>query len=159
MRVIFLDIDGVLNCMNSKTTYKGVKGIDDEFTQRLWRIESAFDDCVIVLTSTWRDDWFRTQYIEDLNPYGQYLVKSLHKYSLHIFDKTIDDCWKDRGQGIKNWIRDHSDLNIDKYIIIDDEMFDYVEQDLCEHLIKTSFYGDDGGLQDLHVEKAIELLK
>ena len=35
MKIIFLDIDGVLNCRNSKASCHGIMGIDDEKVKNL----------------------------------------------------------------------------------------------------------------------------
>lgn len=35
MRIIFLDVDGVLNCALTKDRYKGMMGLDDRFIGNL----------------------------------------------------------------------------------------------------------------------------
>lgn len=47
---------------------------------------------------------------------------------------------------------------MDSFIILDDEKFDYADCGIISRLVKTSFYDDNGGLQDEHVELAIDLL-
>lgn len=73
---------------------------------------------------------------------------------LYITDKTKDQAW-DRGVGILKWIAEH---NVENYIMLDDEVFEYKECGIISRLVKTSYYGDNGGLQDEHVELAISLL-
>ena len=47
-------------------------------------------------------------------------------------------------------------IDIRKYVILDDEMFDYLETKMTRHLIRTSF--EQNGLEKKHVRKAIEKL-
>lgn len=156
MKVIFLDIDGVLNCQLSKSRYKGMLGVDDDKVQLLKDIVDS-TGAVIVLTSTWKVDWFKCEYIEDLPAMGGYLVKKLKNFRLHILDKTEDKEWASRGDGIKEWIK-NSKVNVESFVILDDEIFDYDEENLMNNLVKTSFYGEFGGLQPSHIQKAVNIL-
>lgn len=51
MKIIFLDVDGVLNCQNSKSNCYGIMGIDDDKVSRLRKIVEC-TDAKIVLIST-----------------------------------------------------------------------------------------------------------
>lgn len=156
MRVVFLDIDGVLNWRDSTSRYHGFLGIDDDKVERLARIVKA-TNAKIVLVSTWKADWDKTDFIEDLPSLGQYMVKKLKNFGLSIFDKTIDD-WEYRGKGIKNWIA-QSKIPIESIVILDDEWFDYASENLHNYVIKTNFYDEPGGLQDAQVSEAIKILE
>ena len=59
---------------------------------------------------------------------------------------------------MKNWLRMQKEIGIDirKYVILDDKMFDYLETKMTRHLILTSF--EQNGLEKKHVRKAIEKL-
>ena len=152
MKVIFLDIDGVLNCRASKSRCGGFIGIDNDKVKRLRKIVEA-TNAKIVLTSTWRVHWERFAK-EEQDEAGNYLDRKLKREGLHIIDKTDDD-WHNRGSGIIQWVGSH---NVDKFIILDDEEFDYVVCGIISRLVKTSYYAEDGGLRDDHVELAIDLL-
>ncbi len=155
INVIFLDVDGVLNNRFSTSRCIGMLGIDDDKVERLAKIHRSCN-CAVVLTSTWKTDWYQTD-IEDLPPMGQYLVKKLHKYNISIRGKTDEDEWKHRGKGIKNWI-ESCDIPVKSFVILDDETFDYEAEGLMPYLVKTNFYSKEGGLQDSHVEEAIQIL-
>ena len=159
MKLIFLDIDGVLNDIDSKSRCGIFKGIDDDKVQRLKQIVDA-TDARIVLTSTWKTHWDKNKdLIEDM---GNYLNRKFKKQGLRVIDKTTDDGIH-RGAGIINYINNFH-TEVESWIVIDDEYFcDYKELDIISHMIKTVFFdcyntNGSGGLQDLHVKLAIELL-
>lgn len=153
MKVIFLDVDGVLNCRSSTSRCRGYIGIDRYKVKRLRQIVEA-TGAKIVLTSTWRTHWLRFNK-EDQDECGNYLDRKLKREGLRILDKTTDN-WSNRGEGIIQWVGSH---NVDSFIILDDEEFDYEECGIISRLVKTSYYDDDGGLKDEHVELAIDLLR
>lgn len=88
--------------------------------------------------------------------HGKYLDSKLRKEHLYILDKTTDVGFN-RGEGIRNWIKEHP--VVESWIVLDDDVFDdYDKFDIIPHLIKTSFYSDNGGLQSEHVNEAIKIL-
>ena len=79
-RIIFLDIDGVLNTINTKARCQGCIGLEEEKIKILSKIINSFEcEPFVVLTSTWKSEWERTEYIDDLSVAGQYLIKRLHR--------------------------------------------------------------------------------
>ena len=152
MKVIFLDIDGVLNCGSTEARCGYYLGIDDDKVQRLRRIVDA-TGAKIVLTSTWKDGWDR-EYKEDQDALANYLDRKLKAEGLRILDKT-DDEHHDRGAGILRWIEGRP---VESFVILDDCLFDYNEMGLLQHLVETTEGTDDGGLQNEHVQRAIEIL-
>ena len=160
-RIIFLDIDGVLNTIDTKERCQGCIGIDEEKVKILSKIINSFEyEPLVVLTSTWKSEWERVESINDLSVAGQYLVRHLHRWGVHILDKT-DDVYENtrnlRGQSILNWIK-NADLDIYSILVLDDESFDYSECGLEKYHLKTSFYDNPGGLLESHIEKALEIL-
>ena len=148
MKIIFLDIDGVLNCQGSSTYFGVAPGIDEDKLLRLQRIIQA-TGARIVLTSSWKEDW------QEKNAAGQYIDNVLASVGLSVFDKT-EDRVLNRGFGIQSWINSH---NVQSYVILDDECFDYEEYpELEKRWIQTVFGNEKGGLQEEHVEKAISIL-
>ena len=161
MKVIFLDIDGVLNYQRiSERAPSGCIGISDTCCERLARIV-AVTDAKLVLTSTWKRDWQKGISTEELPRDGQYLVNKLLKHRLTIYDKTVDPSWAERGVGIINYLSTVAHP-VDSFIILDDERYDFKEQGLADHLVQTQFSAtdnfDEPGLQDKHVRKAVRLL-
>lgn len=163
MKIIFLDIDGVLNyrtCKNRLPFCKSIVGIEDSRVERLAKIVKA-TNAELVLTSTWKLNW-----INEKDEQGIYLDRQLAKHGLYILDITHDDGWN-RWAGIKKYLDENSN-NIESYVILDDEIFDdytiasnfisKLKPEVEEHLIKTDYYSADGGLQEEDVIKAIDIL-
>lgn len=153
MKIVFLDIDGVLNCRNSKALCHGIMGIDDEKVKNLKYIIDKTDS-KIVLTSSWRTGWKKI-HKEQQGYMADYLDKKLEKEKLFITDKT-DDFKAMRGEAIMEWLEGKS---IENYVILDDEVWDYEKYGLTARLVKTEFYDDNGGLNKDKAIEAVEKLR
>jgi histidinol phosphatase-like enzyme len=154
MKVIFLDIDGVLNSGNyvknpnidfDDPAYQ----IDPEAVVRLNKITDA-TGAKIVVSSTWRNA-FR----EHPTPVPA-LQECLQSYKItgEVIDMTVDKpnaIRNRRGKEIQVWLDTHYS-EIEKFVIIDD---DVDMGRLRSHQVKTLF---EDGLQDSHVERIIEIL-
>lgn len=160
MRVIFLDIDGVLNSkefFQNRQPTQGLNEIDEEKVKLLQQIVQA-TNAKIVLTSTWR-------IYDKADKVYQHLVDVLAKYDLSIFDCTP---WinEDRPHEIAAWLSMRNALrdvheHIFGFVSLDDDFADkqYARYGMQHQLIKTTFYGKHGGLQPEHVQQAIDILK
>jgi len=104
MKVIFLDIDGVLNCSKMPNPKKLPYIIDRRLLRRLIRVVDQ-TSAKIILTSTWRYD-----------PIGRYAAKH---YGIRYIGWTPDLAKKPRCQEIKQWLREHP--HVSRYVVIDDE--------------------------------------
>ena len=154
MKVIFLDIDGVLNCEGSRSRCVGYRGIDDKKAENLAKIVKA-TGAEIVLTSTWKDGWRKTDKAHQ-GIRASYLDKKLKKQGLVVFDKTRDsdgEGWFSRGEGILDYLENHA---VENYVILDDYQFDFDWCDLTDNYVKTDNY--NGGLTEELAEKAMEIL-
>ncbi len=151
MKVIFLDVDGVLNSIDSEDMFKCFIGIDYSGVKLLKQIVDA-TGAEIVLVSTWKLSWEKDGQSRP-DSLGSYLDTRLAEEELIIIDKTEGRmCY--RGHGIVDWLSDHP---AESWVVLDDEIFeDYEECGIMPHLVKTDFY--DGGLKEKHVELAINLL-
>jgi hypothetical protein len=150
MKVIFLDIDGVLNCHSSRSRCGIYIGIDDDKVKRLRKIVDA-TGAKIVLSSSWRIDWWKDEY--NNTECGRYIDRKLKRERLAILDKTGTDLHDRRRLEIERWMQGK---DIEAYVILDDLDYDWGYSDCVNHWVETSF--DKDGLQDEHVEKAIEIL-
>ena len=151
MKVIFLDVDGVLNSIDSEDRFHSWIGLDYSGIKLLKEIVDA-TGAEIVLVSTWKLSWDKNNKSRQ-DSLGSYLDKRLADEGLAIIDKTGGHI-NYRGSGIVDWLSEHT---VESWIVLDDEIFeDYEECGIIPHLVKTSFY--DGGLKDSHVERAITLL-
>lgn len=163
MKVIFLDIDGVLNCQPDFRKTKGALRVNGDgcigiYLPRVKNLARIVEvtGAKIVLVSSWKD-----HYINYLNNgyndiYGKYLREKLRKCNLTIYDTTYDyePNASMRGTGIMKWINTH---DVESWVVLDDEIFyDYDTCDVFDHLVKTSFYY--GALNEDHVERAIKIL-
>lgn len=155
-KVIFLDIDGVLNQDNG-----GLK-IEEQFVKRLARIVEA-TDAEIILLSSWRGAF--TRCIDPKNDYEnkdvELLISTLEKYLLCIAGTTPDLASGPyaRPLEIRTWLQEQAEL--ERFVILDDETF-WSWNWLSDYLVCTTHVSDDGksecGLTDEDVEKAINIL-
>ena len=156
-KIIFLDVDGVLNCNSTKDLCGYYIGIEDHKVDLLKKIVDA-TGAKIVLVSSWKECWYKGALLKERqDDSADYLDAKLAKASLTIFDKTEDRGFN-RGDGIKEYIRrlEWEGVKVGSFVILDDEMFDYKEMKLTKNLIQTSYTG--GGLKEKHVEHAIAIL-
>lgn len=153
MKVIFLDVDGVLNCVDSTSDICGYVGIENTKVKLLRRIVEE-TGAEIVLVSTWKDGWSRTDKDKKQDVFADFLDRELEKESLVILDKTEDDGIL-RGEGILAWMNGR---DVESFVILDDKRYDYRNCGLSPYHIKTEFYDEDGGLNEEHVVRAIEVL-
>ena len=160
MKVIFLDIDGVLNCDTSKSychddTYGIITGIDSDKVKRLAKIVEE-TKAQIILSSDWKIGW-NIHYVGRKPSHVKYLDNHLYKKGkLIIKDKTpdINKGWS-RGEEILSYLKTHPD--IDNYVILDDTFFDdFIIKEIEEHLVLTDY---KVGLTDENVQSAIKILK
>lgn len=176
MKVIFLDIDGVLNCEQTtldrfyklennlplgqfyqmQTEFGGLD-IDEEKVQMLGEIVKK-TGAKIVLSSSHRADWKdgKDNLQFDKSKALQYLFD---KYDIDVIgitpyiNKQVSG-WRENE--IREYLKYHA---VDAFCILDDDDLDL--QTLKEHLIKTNFYRnevDEGGLQPRHINDAVKIL-
>lgn len=141
MRVIFLDVDGVLNyCYTKAFAPSGCIGVASEPLRVLKELVYR-TNARIVLTSTWKRGWSRDPDL--ITPDGKYLDSKLRREGMKILDKTTDHMF-DRGKGIKDWLAKHPEVT--NWVVLDDDVFsDYEAEGIMPHLVQTSFIG--GGLK------------
>jgi len=104
MKVIFLDIDGVLNCSTTSNPRKLPYIIDKKIVRRLKRLLLR-TGAKVVLSSTWRID-----------PIGCYAAKY---WGVPVFDVCPDLPKSPRCKEILAWLADHP--RVTRYVVIDDE--------------------------------------
>ena len=155
MKVIFLDIDGVLNTPSSESRCGEYIGIDDDKTKLLADIVKR-TNAEIVLVSTWKKYWRKEEKLKPLQDYSAtYLDEKLKKFGIKAADKTkdkSDEKYLSRGEGILEYIARNK---VEKHVILDDFQFDYVGCDLTDYLIKTK---QAEGLKKAQAEKACKIL-
>lgn len=151
MKVIFLDIDGVLNSDEyiermQRLNIEGIEKDVDREKIKLLKKAIAETGAKIVLSSSWR-------YTKN----GGYLKQLLGEYG--IFTDSTPFVNHERGKEIKQWLTKHPE--IDDFVILDDEIFDSYDDELMKKLVKISNEngkGLGGGLQEKDIEQIIEKL-
>lgn len=127
-KILFLDIDGVCNCTNTRQRHRGFIGIDPMMAFLVGKITLAHPDLKVVLSSSWRHF-----------PGGR---EEVEQQVVPIFDVTGPD-WFDketkhhstRGEEIQIWLDAHPEVT--KYAILDDDS-DMLEGQL-PNLFKTTW--------------------
>lgn len=155
MKVIFLDIDGVLNTPSSESRCGEYIGIDDEKVEKLKKIVEK-TKTEIVLISTWKKYWRKEEKLKPLQDYSaNYLDEKLAKQGLKAVDKTKDKAdgrYLSRGESILEYVYRN---NVENYIILDDCQFDYDGLGLTDYFIKIK---QTEGLTEARAEKACKIL-
>ena len=156
MNIIFLDVDGVLNCSTTKDKCGQYTGIEDKKVELLKEIVDK-TNAKLVLVSTWRFYWYKEKHLKDKQDnIANYLDQKLAKYGLEIYDKVDDYECLERGESILEYLSVLAikKIKVNKFVIIDDEAFDYLKTKLTKNLASTSYV--NGGLQKKHIKKILE---
>ena len=142
MKVIFVDVDGVLNSDDFIDSVKGSQDIDIK-TIRLLKNAVNETGAKIVMDTSFR---YTKSFLK---------VQEMLLQNGILFDKTpfIDN---ERGKEIKQYLAEHKD--IEDYILLDDVIFPDFDDELLRHLIKmddTNSRGIGKGLQKKDIEEII----
>lgn len=155
MKIIFLDIDGVLNYLNyfkynnklrltynkllKEDKYILLKTIIKIDIEKIFLLKEIIDrtNSKVVITSSWRK---------------LTIYPLIEEYLINIGIPIIDTTksLNSRGEEIIDYLNNHK---IDNYIIIDDDIFLDFNEELLFHLIHTNFYNN--GLDYDNKEEAI----
>jgi hypothetical protein len=143
MKIIFLDIDGVLNSVQSANYWNrrvkegssavgGLKKLCPIACSNLQYILEKDEDIKIVLSSTWRisDNW-KENFKNAEMP---------HAILSRIIDRTPRKLSMERGHEIKLWLEyaKEEGLGVEDFIIIDDDHYDMGEFRGTSRFINTS---------------------
>src|ERR1700733_7639768 len=120
MKVLFLDIDGVLNYEAFWKRFRGAYGIDDELAARI-RVIKKTTKAKIVLSSAWRG-----------SPENE---RHISRKVGTLFDSTPRLLSMIRGEEIKRWLDQHPEVT--RYAIVDDDSDMLPEQ--LPHFFRTSW--------------------
>ena len=168
MRIIFLDIDGVLNHACTREMCEGCIGVDqgnrEAFRDHVEESNKE-EETKVVLSSSWRVGV--DQNGREIPKHYQYLTDRLDSVGLSIYDETpfLEDedegfRWEEkRGHEIMKWLDDHKELGISAYVVLDDVLFtDFKELGVSRHLVRTSWDSPRGGFTEKHIKKAMAIL-
>ena len=151
MKIIFLDIDGVLCTSRSHTALaKNFGGEMDEWdsvaTEFLRKCCAAPDGPRIVISSTWR------KFCN--NPYDNSDILGV-RLKQHGLTRFLHEDWRTkdfglRGREIKEWLSRH--VEIDDYRVIDDDVWDMEGVDV-KKIIQTDFDNGISAAQMIELRK------
>lgn len=174
MKLLFLDIDGVLNwggtdaCLGAGHPHNnaglGYIGLCPERIARLNKIFAAHPDVKVVVSSTWRHSWIYGVY-ENFDELKELLKK--HGITQEIVGRTRSYFSSmPRGGEIREYVenfkRYHPDETLEAFVILDDDAsgmqgwrrtpskWDDPDdeslrgRDLRAYHVRTSYYGEDG---------------
>lgn len=155
-KIIFLDIDGVLN-----TSYSRQKNVSvDEFRLSYLAEIVKGTNAKIVLTSTWRYNLKRTFFgFKAFSNSTKTLLNLLKKHDLKINDTLPDTPNDQRALDIANYVKNNKITN---FLILDDEVFDYNSYNLSSHLLQTYFNRgseEESGLTKRMIKRACQIIE
>lgn len=181
MKIIFLDIDGVLN--NYGSAYDLLYGVLDKMHLRraFMRNYDIFGirkrnvkllskiikktGAKVVLSSSWRGSWYMDYDLK--SPRQKLLEDMLRKYNIEVIGITprisCDGHYSHRAHEIVQWLSQH-ESEVGNFIILDDESFDlqvFKDKELILTSDKVRIFGREyryHGLRMKHVKRAIEIL-
>jgi hypothetical protein len=146
MKVLFLDVDGVLNSaawfaqsVSTNEDYLGLRQVDPACVKRLLGVIEK-TGAMIVLSSTWR---LVPEYVDTLRSHG---------LDIPAMTPRIDS--NNRGEEIKAWLEKTGGIHVEKFAIVDDDA-DAGDHGLRSHFVQTSFAC---GLTDADAAALVALL-
>lgn len=152
MKVVFLDIDGVLNHSGGPADDKNYLIIDPEHVEFLNRL-LAETGAELVISSTWREHHDETELKQLLQ------VAGVSKDFIGVTPSLwMGSGWTTaRGLGreaeIRQWLESNQNLDVEAFVILEDQ------EDMGEwestNVVRTHF---DYGLGPPHVDRAIRIL-
>lgn len=158
MKVLFLDVDGVLNSNRRRLEIGSGEYLDEEKVKLLSAIVRQ-TGAAVVLHSGWRF-WFN-EALEPVRREAVNLSSLLAKYGVRIYDKTPDFSNEPirkakkfslvKADEILSWLENHS--GVENYIVLDD--LDLHNERLARRQIQTD---SADGLTKGDVSRAVQML-
>lgn len=147
MKIVFLDIDGVLN--NEKTIITTSTGYDfiEDYKIQILKYLLNKTKAKVVLSSTWRLERDNPQRNQDFCE----LQDKLKEYGIEFYDYTPTLLRGRRQEEIFEWLKNNP--NVENYTILDDS-YDEIDKTL-PNFFKTNF---KTGLTREIAEEAIKFL-
>lgn len=170
MKIIFLDVDGVLNNLEDVLHNRDIENPEQPQDKYLKLIKEIVNrtGAEIVISSGWRltteglqeviDALYRYNIsIRGVTPEGV-LLNTLQAFGINVKPKLTDSHLGDitvidRGAEIAIWLKKHPEYT--EFLILDDEIHD-IKDYFPNNYIKTDI---NKGLLEEHVEQAIQILK
>ncbi len=149
MKIIFLDIDGVLNDTEYRNSHRGIDKILSPQKMVLLKRITEKTGAKIVLTSTWRAYLFKKPIFKNSEE-KEYMIDTFKSFGVHLYDLTPWINAAEKNLEIKEWLDEHND--IENYVILDDTIFDW-DYEMEKHFIRIR-----DGLDEKDVDKTLNSL-
>lgn len=162
MNIIFLDVDGELTYSNYEN--EATADIDVEKVKLLKEICDQ-TNANVVISSSWRGmgDYVPNIYKILIDILSQHDIKVVGN-TPYIPAESDENIPSDkefqvkygtgRGAEVQQWLSEHE---VDRFVILDDEDWNWSAYDYDKYWIRPTWFGD-GGLKREHVDRAIEIL-
>lgn len=137
IKVIFLDIDGVLNGNNIVIKTMDEIARKSKLVKFFWKrfdffgtrtikvfilsIITHLSGAKIVLSTSRRNNYFS----DEISPNNIELKRKLEAFRIDVIDKTPDSIEKIRGEEIEEWLLS-TNYEIESFVILDDEWHDII---------------------------------
>lgn len=158
MKVIFLDIDGVLNNSYTEEKIDQYIFVEDRKIELLKRLMDN-TGAKIVLTSTWRHGWPELKEGKMTQDVKLFLAlqNKLLEFDIEILDYTpiTNGAMNKRGEEIDAWLKEWQGEAVESFVILDDLSGVYLRPH-SKYLVQTSFMK---GLEEKHIYLAEKILK
>lgn len=163
MKVIFADVDGVLNCEFCKVKIDGFNFVMDEKIELLKQLVER-TGARIVLSSTWRFGWAYMEAPREKDAFQQReirhflaLQEKMREFGLEFLNRTpvLNESMNHRGEEIDQWLREWKGEPVESFVILDDLDGKYLRPH-SDRLIRTSIRN---GLEQRHVDLAVKVLE
>lgn len=153
MKVIFLDVDGVLNYVGCDSSYGGLYFVAEEKLRILADLVER-TNAKIVLTSTWRYGFIDLLNGEETFEADLYqaLADALEEHNLSIYGCTGEE-EETRGAEIEMWITSIEEP-LGAFVILDDMGIEQFGK-YGKYLVQTNI---NTGLEVQHIDQAIQIL-
>lgn len=150
MKVVFLDLDGVLNSFSERKGKEISLVINKEKVEKLKRIVDE-TGATLVLSSSWRKYWNRRYHQQDSA--GWIINQALAEFGLEVWDKIPVLPYTSRNDEIRAWLVGKS--YIDALAILDDKDMAW-DKYLRKHWVQPD--GFQSGLTEEDADRAIRIL-
>ena len=162
-KLIFLDIDGVLNHQHFGEDEQGKFGFDKKCISALRYILECVSDAKIVITSAWKRFDIEPRVSKTI-PWRKMLETQLNKPNVIIGDAPCLDGTVGKGgdtytrvSDIEAYLKEH-DGTIEKFVILDDEVSCYKGTWLEDHVVDCEIK-TGRGLDAVNACHAVRILK
>ena len=155
MKVVFLDIDGVLNSHRTREMFEDYVFVSNDKILLLKQIIDA-TNAQLVLSSSWRIGWhYKDKYPacsnDDVRLF-EALQRKLDEFDIKLMSYTKH--LRHRGKEIDTWLKEWQGEDIESFVILDDMPKEDFEPNIA-HLVQTDI---SKGLTKQNVDEAIEKL-